>query len=83
LSIEDEEDRLKLDNLLSDADVLLQSYRPGSLTKMGLSPERLVARPKNGIVCANLSAYDPDSPWADRRGFESYADVLGYERLRG
>jgi hypothetical protein len=71
LNIDDEQDRLTLDGLLTDADVFLQSYRPGSLARRGLSPEQLAAKSKNGIVCANLSAYGPSGPWSDRRGFDS------------
>lgn len=71
LSIDDEHDRRKLDELLSDADVFLQSYRPGSLARRGLSPEQLSAKSRYGIICANLSAYGPTGPWSDRRGFDS------------
>lgn len=71
LDIDDEQDRHKLDGLMSDANVFLQSYRPGSLASRGLSPEQLVAKCQNGIICANLSAYGPTGPWSDRRGFDS------------
>ena len=71
LNIDDEHDRRKLDKLLSDADVFLQSYRPGSLARRGLSPEKLSAKSRNGIIVANLSAYGPTGPWSDRRGFDS------------
>lgn len=71
LDIDDEHDRQTLDELLSYADVFLQSYRPGSLARRGLSPEQLSAKARNGIVVANLSAYGPAGPWGDRRGFDS------------
>jgi crotonobetainyl-CoA:carnitine CoA-transferase CaiB-like acyl-CoA transferase len=71
LDIDVPEDRAKLDKLLEDADVFLQSYRPGSLASKGLSPENIAAKSKKGIVCANLSAYGPTGPWSTRRGFDS------------
>lgn len=71
LDIDREQDRVKLNNLLSDADVFLQSYRPGSLARRGLTPEKLAAKSKYGIICANLSAYGPVGPWSERRGFDS------------
>jgi crotonobetainyl-CoA:carnitine CoA-transferase CaiB-like acyl-CoA transferase len=71
LDIDLPEDRAKLDGLLEDADVFLQSYRPGSLVSKGLSPEDLAARSKKGIICANLSAYGHTGPWSKRRGFDS------------
>jgi crotonobetainyl-CoA:carnitine CoA-transferase CaiB-like acyl-CoA transferase len=65
------EDRAKLDRLLEDADVFLQSYRPGSLASKGLSPENIAAKSRKGIIYANLSAYGPTGPWSKRRGFDS------------
>jgi hypothetical protein len=71
LDIDFPEDRSKLDDLLEDADVFLQSYRPGSLAGKGLSPEAIARRSKKGIICANLSAYGSTGPWCTRRGFDS------------
>ena len=71
LDIDVPADRAKLDGLLEEADVFLQSCRPGSLTSKGLSPEDIAAKSKKGIICANLSAYDPTGPWSKRRGFDS------------
>lgn len=71
LDIDVREDRTRLDELLADADVFLQSYRPGSLASKGLSPEDIAAKSKKGIICANLSAYGPTGPWSTRRGFDS------------
>jgi crotonobetainyl-CoA:carnitine CoA-transferase CaiB-like acyl-CoA transferase len=71
LDIDVRADRTKLDGLLEDVDVFLQSYRPGSLDSKGLSPEDIAAKSKKGIICANLSAYGPTGPWSKRRGFDS------------
>jgi hypothetical protein len=60
------EDAEKLRELVSDADVFLQSYRPGSLSHRGLSPEEL-ARLKPGIIVANLRGYGWEGPWAEKR----------------
>ncbi|KAJ5902633.1 hypothetical protein N7495_003161 [Penicillium taxi] len=58
--------------LLEDADVVIQGYRPGSLASRGLIPETLAHRfSHRGIICANLSAYGPDGPWSDKRGYDS------------
>ncbi|KAJ5765441.1 hypothetical protein N7520_005000 [Penicillium odoratum] len=61
-----------LSRLLEGADVVTQGFRPGSLKSRGLSSKLLASRFSNrGIICANLSAYGPDGPWSDRRGFDS------------
>lgn len=56
--------------LARDADVFLQSYRPGALAARGFGPLALAAR-RPGIVCVSISAYGHAGPWAQRRGFDS------------
>lgn len=59
-----------LRGLVGQADVFLQSYRPGALASRGFGPEEL-ARLKPGIVVASLSAYGRSGPWGGKRGFDS------------
>ncbi|KAK0663268.1 Formyl-CoA:oxalate CoA-transferase [Lasiodiplodia hormozganensis] len=70
LDIRTPEDKERLFELIRTCDVLIQGFRPGSLAAQGLAPEQLVALNPN-IVCANMSAFGPDGPWAGRRGFDS------------
>jgi crotonobetainyl-CoA:carnitine CoA-transferase CaiB-like acyl-CoA transferase len=66
--------RDRLWQLVAEADVFIQSYRPGALAKLGFSAEKLgQARP--GIVVAELDAYGWDGPWAGRRGFDSLVQM--------
>lgn len=65
------EDRATLAKLLKEADVFIQSYRPGSLAAKNLSPEELAKMSDGGIVCANLSAWGSEGPWRHNRGFDS------------
>lgn len=70
LDIKKAEDKAKLLDLLSTADVFLQSYRPGSLAAKGLSAAELMeANPR--LIVASLSAYGPEGPWSENRGFDS------------
>jgi crotonobetainyl-CoA:carnitine CoA-transferase CaiB-like acyl-CoA transferase len=57
-------DAAKLRTLLSDADVFLQSYRPGGLSARGFSPEAC-AELRPGIVHASITAFSPGGPWQD------------------
>ena len=62
----------KVLELARDADVFIQSYRPGSLAGRGFTPEALSAQSRRGgIVYADLSAFGSQGPWARRRGFDS------------
>ncbi|AOJ76125.1 CoA transferase [Burkholderia ubonensis] len=56
--------------LACDADVFVQSYRPGALAARGFAPEALAQR-RPGIVCVSISAYGRAGPWSRRRGFDS------------
>jgi crotonobetainyl-CoA:carnitine CoA-transferase CaiB-like acyl-CoA transferase len=70
LDLREREGRETLSELVRDADVFLQSYRPGALAARGFSPEEM-ARVRPGIVCVSVSAYGHQGPWRERRGFDS------------
>lgn len=70
LDLDTETDCATLRALVKDADVFLQGYRPSSLAAKGFSAEALT-KTKPGIIIANLSAFGPEGPWAERRGFDS------------
>ncbi|KAH9836210.1 CoA-transferase family III [Rhodofomes roseus] len=70
LDLTTQTDRAILSDLVKDADVFLQAYRPGGLQNKGFGPED-VATARPGIVYASLTAYGWEGPWKDRRGFDS------------
>lgn len=62
--------RDRLEQLLTDADVVVMGYRPHSLDRHGLSPVELHdGHP--GLVIGRVSAWGLSGPWAERRGFDS------------
>lgn len=70
LDISKTDDLSRLRELLKDADVFIQGFRPDSLARRGLSPEEILEiNPR--IVIANMSAFGPNGPWSSRRGFDS------------
>jgi crotonobetainyl-CoA:carnitine CoA-transferase CaiB-like acyl-CoA transferase len=62
-------------NLLRDADVVVQGYRPGGLAALGFGPDA-AARIRPGIVYVSLTAYGSDGPWAPRHGFDSLVQTV-------
>jgi crotonobetainyl-CoA:carnitine CoA-transferase CaiB-like acyl-CoA transferase len=74
LDLRTAEGRDTLRSLVAGADVLIQSYRPGSLAAKGFGPEEL-AEIRPGIVVLSLSAYGHSGPWQARRGFDSLVQV--------
>jgi formyl-CoA transferase len=54
--------------LVPSATMLIESFRPGTLEKMGLAPARLLERnPK--LVIVRISGWGQDGPYAQRPGF--------------
>jgi len=64
-----------LRNLVREADVFIQSYRPGTLAARGFSAGA-VAASRPGIVYASLSAWGDTGPWRARRGFDSIVQAV-------
>ncbi|HET6711805.1 CoA transferase [Amycolatopsis sp.] len=74
VALDTEGGRARLKKLISRADVLVQSFRPGALARIGFGPSELASlRP--GLVIADLSAYGWEGPWARRRGFDSLVQM--------
>jgi crotonobetainyl-CoA:carnitine CoA-transferase CaiB-like acyl-CoA transferase len=66
-----------LERLLERADVLLETFRPGTLARLGLSPGSLRERFPRLVVCS-LSGWGQDGPHAARAGHD-----LTYQALAG
>lgn len=66
--------RETLRELAATADVLVQSYRPGAIAALGLTPDGL-RRINPSLVTVDISAYEAESPWAPRRGFDSLVQM--------
>ena len=64
-----------LRDLLKDADVLIESFRPGTLDRMGLGYETL-AELNPRLVYASLSGYGSDGPYKDRPGQDVLIQAL-------
>ncbi|KAI1343263.1 CoA-transferase family III [Xylariaceae sp. FL0016] len=63
-------DEAAVRELARGCDVLVQSFRPGSLAARGLGSGDLAGM-NPGIVVADLSAFGARGPWGGRRGFDS------------
>lgn len=66
-----------LARLLERADVLLESFRPDTLARLGFPPEELRRRYPRLIVCS-LTGWGQDGPYAPRAGHDlTYLAVAG------
>ncbi len=69
--------------LLSEADVLIENFRPGTLERWGLSPEVLhELNPR--LVIARVTAFGQHGPYAHRPGFGTLAEAMsGFAAITG
>jgi crotonobetainyl-CoA:carnitine CoA-transferase CaiB-like acyl-CoA transferase len=83
VELRSEQGQSTLRELLSEADVVSQGYRPRALAALGFSPQD-AARANPGIVYVSLSAYGHAGSWADRRGFDSLVQTAtGFNHSEG
>jgi crotonobetainyl-CoA:carnitine CoA-transferase CaiB-like acyl-CoA transferase len=75
LDLREQKDLETLLELVREADVFSQGYRPGTLGQRGLSPEAL-AKLRPGIIYVSLSAFSHVGPWASRRGFDTVIQTV-------
>ncbi|MGW4368599.1 CaiB/BaiF CoA transferase family protein [Nocardia takedensis] len=70
-------------DLAADADVIVESFRPGTLERWGVGYE--VLRERNPrVVLARISGYGQDGPYAARPGYASVAEgISGLRHLNG
>ncbi len=69
--------------LVRDADVLLESFRPGVLDRLGVGYERLREENRGLVYCA-ISGYGQDGPYRDRSGHDmNYLGLAGVLGLTG
>ena len=69
--------------LVAGAAVLVESFRPGTLEKMGLAPERLLeANPK--LVIVRISGWGQSGPYKSRPGFGTLVEGMsGFASMNG
>jgi formyl-CoA transferase len=76
LNLREERGQELLLALVGQSDVLVENFRPGTLERWNLSPDRLwEANP--GLVIARISGYGQTGPYAPRAGFASVSEAMG------
>ena len=69
LDIKSPEDVALLERMLVRADVFLQNLAPGSIGRIGLTPERLQALNPRLITCS-ISGYGEEGPYAEMKAYD-------------
>ncbi|MFP6640859.1 MAG: CoA transferase, partial [Myxococcota bacterium] len=64
IDLEEREDRERLHTLLDDADILIESDRPGRLTSLGIGAESLIEKHPH-LVVTSISDFGQTGPYAE------------------
>lgn len=78
LDFRQEADREKLRELVREADVVVQGYRPSVLDKYGFSPDgllELVRDRARGLIVVRENCYGWNGPWSYRSGWQQISDA--------
>ncbi|MEY2415046.1 MAG: hypothetical protein QOH53_380 [Ilumatobacteraceae bacterium] len=61
--------------LVGDADVLIENFRPGTLERLGLGPDVLLAL-KPSLVITRVTGFGQTGPYRNRPGFATIAEAM-------
>ncbi len=83
LDISVEEGQVIFEDLVEEADVLVENFRPGTLERWNLGWDRL-SEVNPGLVMLRLSGFGQTGPYSDRPGFGTLAEAMsGFATLNG
>jgi crotonobetainyl-CoA:carnitine CoA-transferase CaiB-like acyl-CoA transferase len=83
LDLKSDEGRTTLLSLVDDAHVVIENFRPGTLERLGLGPDVLLARNPQ-LVITRVTGFGQDGPYAARPGFATIAEAMsGFAAING
>ena len=74
LNLRTTEGREVLGELLADADVLIENFKPGTMEKWGLGPED-VKQQNPGLIYTRISGYGQTGPYSSKPGYASVTEA--------
>ncbi len=75
LNTKDADDLARFDDLIRDADVYIQNFRPGVAEQIGAGQERLQKINPRLIYCA-ISGFGPTGPYAGRPSYDTVSQAI-------
>ncbi|MGI8754297.1 MAG: CaiB/BaiF CoA transferase family protein [Acidimicrobiales bacterium] len=83
LDLKDPGDLERARRLIATADVLVENFRPGTLERLGLPPDDLIAA-NTRLVVTRVTGFGQDGPYAGRPGFATLAEAMsGFAAING
>ena len=83
VNLKTEEGRALVKELLLDADIVIENFRPGVMESWGLDPETL-RKHNSRLIYARISGYGQTGPYANKPGFASACEgISGFRYVNG
>jgi hypothetical protein len=79
LDIKSPAGKVRFESLLTDVDIVVDGYRPGTFDRLGYGPKALAemaAKRGKGIVYINENCFGYEGEWAHRPGWQQIADCV-------
>lgn len=76
LNLKDDTDQSQFRQLLGQADVLVENFRPGTLDRLGFGWEALHATHPR-LILASVSGFGQTGPWANRPAYDMIVQGMG------
>ncbi|MFH0943618.1 MAG: CoA transferase [Planctomycetota bacterium] len=76
LDLETEEGRASFHNLAAKADILVESFRPGYLDRLGIGYLEL-EKTNPGLIMASITGFGQDGPYSDLLSSDIVAEAMG------
>lgn len=76
LNLRDERGQDLCRRLAAESDVLIENFRPGTLERWGLGPDRLLEINPD-LIIGRVSGFGQTGPYAERAGFASVGEAMG------
>ena len=76
ISLDTDAGRERLDALLCEADFLIESSQPGTMKRLGLGAEELLAK-HPGLIVTSITDFGQDGPYADYQGTNMVGVAMG------
>src|SRR3546814_7143829 len=83
IDLKTDEGRSTVLRLVREAHVVIENFRPGTLERLGLGPDVLLAENPR-LVVTRVTGFGQDGPYAGRPGFASIAEAMsGFAGING
>src|SRR5512144_1542542 len=76
LDLKDAASRQVIDRLLARADVVVENFRPGTMARLGLGKDEILAAQPRIVYCS-ISGFGQNGPRRDAPGYDSVAQAEG------